>query len=54
MDKIINGKGNKQVSNNQSNKVISFQELSDEIKANPELSHIQPTPEPKDFEEIEY
>lgn len=47
---------NKKVSstNNQFNKVKLFQELSDELEANPELRNMQPTPEPKDFEEIEY
>lgn len=53
MDKKGN-EGNKDMSNNELTKVKSFQETSDEIQANPELKHMQPTPEPKDFEEIEY
>ncbi|WP_176555713.1 hypothetical protein [Virgibacillus ndiopensis] len=37
-----------------SGKGKSFQEISDEIAAKPSLKEKQPTPQPKDFDEIEY
>ncbi len=35
-------------------KVKAYQEINDEIAKDKELRAMQPTPEPKDFEEIEY
>lgn len=43
----------KRITNDQ-NKMKSFVELSEEITNNPELENRQPTPQPKDFDEIEY
>jgi hypothetical protein len=37
-----------------SKKVKAYQELNEEIAKDKELRNMQPTPEPKDFEEIEY
>ncbi|MDC3414511.1 hypothetical protein NC797_16320 [Aquibacillus sp. 3ASR75-11] len=34
--------------------VKSYQELNEEISNNKNIKHMQPTPQPKDFEEIEY
>lgn len=54
IDKNINRTGNDHLPNDQYDKVKSFQELSDEISTNPKLKHMQPTPQPKNFDEIEY
>ena len=35
-------------------KAKSFQETNEEIKRNEELKHRQPTPQPKEMEEIDY
>lgn len=35
-------------------KVKAYQDINDEIAKDKELQNMQPTPEPKDFEEIEY
>lgn len=35
-------------------KVKSFQEISEEIKTNPNLKNTQPTIQPKEIDEIEY
>jgi hypothetical protein len=32
----------------------SFQDVSKEVKDEPDLKNSQPTPQPEDFEEIEY
>ncbi|MFD1040155.1 hypothetical protein ACFQ3N_17420 [Virgibacillus byunsanensis] len=38
----------------QSGKVKAYQEINDEIAKNDKLKQKQPTPQPQDFEEIEY
>lgn len=38
----------------QSGKVKPYQEMNDEIAENNELKQMQPTPQPQDFEEIDY
>jgi hypothetical protein len=43
----------KRITNDQ-NKTKAFVELSEEITNNPDLENRQPTPQPKDFDEIEY
>ncbi|WP_188456420.1 hypothetical protein [Virgibacillus oceani] len=53
MDNQFNEKKQKTM-HEQSFKGKSFQEISDEIAAKPELKERQPTPQPKDFDEIEY
>jgi hypothetical protein len=35
-------------------KVKAFQELDEQISNKDEVKRMQPTPQPKDFEEIEY
>lgn len=35
-------------------KVKSFQETNEEMNRNDELKHRQPTPQPKEIEEIDY
>ncbi|MBS4178386.1 hypothetical protein [Lederbergia citrea] len=52
MDK--NGKGKSRLSNEESEKVITYQELTDEITGSQNLKEMQPTPQPKDYDEIEY
>ncbi|MEK3887862.1 hypothetical protein [Bacillus sp. FSL K6-3431] len=32
----------------------AFQEVSEEMATNPKLKEMRPTPQPKDFDEIEY
>jgi hypothetical protein len=39
---------------NNQHKIKAFVELSEEITNNPDLENRQPTPQPKDFDEIEY
>lgn len=50
MDKKINRKEN----DDKLGKAKSFQEVSDEIADKPRVKKKQPTPQPKDFDEIEY
>lgn len=41
-------------SNEQFGKVKSYQEINDEISKNKKLKNKKPTPQPQDFEEIQY
>jgi len=54
MDKSSKGKTHDQSANEQVEKVKSFQELSSEIAADPNLKQRQPTPQPKEMDEIDY
>lgn len=45
---------NRKHSKEQSGKVKSYQGINDEISKNDQLKYMQPTPQPQDFEEIEY
>ncbi|GGB34193.1 hypothetical protein F3157_05065 [Virgibacillus dakarensis] len=51
MDK---NKGNKKHSKEQLGKVKPYQEINNEITSKNELKQMQPTPQPQDFEEIDY
>lgn len=54
MDKDSGRKGNNKTSDEQFDQVKSFQEISDEMAIKPNLKQRQPTPQPKDFDEIDY
>jgi hypothetical protein len=41
-------------SRSQKKQVKAFQEISEEVNKDPKLKNMQPTPQPDDFEEIEY
>ncbi|WP_158701725.1 hypothetical protein [Lentibacillus sp. Marseille-P4043] len=47
-------KENKKDSKQQFGKVKPYQEINDVISQNEELKQRQPTPQPEDFEEIDY
>lgn len=47
-------KENDKSSDEQIDQVKSFQEISNDITAKPNLKQRQPTPQPKDFDEIDY
>lgn len=53
MDEGINRKENDET-NEKFEQVKSFQEISDEISKKPNMEKRQPTPQPKDFDEIDY
>lgn len=54
MGKDFKGKKSVDSSNEQSEKVTSFQELTEDIVTDPNLKQRQPTPQPKEMDEIEY
>jgi len=54
MGKDLKGKKSVDSSNEQSEKVTSFQELTEDIVTDPNLKQRQPTPQPKEMDEIEY
>ncbi|MFD1848946.1 hypothetical protein [Oceanobacillus bengalensis] len=49
-----NNKQNKTKTRKQFGEVKSFQEIYNETSKNSEFKHNQPTPQPQDFDEIEY
>lgn len=53
MIKVNNDKTNKK-HYEQLGKVKPYQEINDEISENNKLKQKQPTPQPQDFDEIEY
>lgn len=54
MGKNFKGEKSDQPSNEQFEKIKSFQELTDDIAGDPNLKQRQPTPQPKEMDEIEY
>lgn len=54
MSKNFKGKKSGESSNKQPEKVTSFQELTEDIVTDPNLKQRQPTPQPKEMDEIEY
>ncbi|WP_163531428.1 MULTISPECIES: hypothetical protein [Halobacillus] len=48
-DKLNNKHSKEQFGN-----IKSYQEINNEVSKNEKLKHKQPTPQPQDFEEIEY
>lgn len=49
-----NDKENKKSVKKQAGKVKSYQEINNEISDSNTLKQMQPTPQPEDFEEIDY
>lgn len=49
-----NKENKKHTKKQQFGKVKPYQEMNDEIRRNNELKQMQPTPQPQDFEEIDY
>ncbi|MGY0691858.1 hypothetical protein ACW2QC_03585 [Virgibacillus sp. FSP13] len=49
-----NDKENKKHARQQFGKVKPYQEINEEISQNEKLKQKQPTPQPEDFEEIDY
>lgn len=47
-------KESREMNHNHNNKVKAYVEINEEIANNEELKKIQPTPQPKEYDEIEY
>lgn len=54
MGKNFKGKKSAESLTEQPEKVPSFQELTEDIATDPNLKQRQPTPQPKEMDEIEY
>ncbi|CAM4147083.1 hypothetical protein [Lederbergia lenta] len=54
MTKHRKDKKNDRSPNIQLGKAKAFQEVSEEFLTNPTLKEMQPSPQPKDFDDIEY